>query len=75
MKQKIYIRLKEEGARVFRPVPAYQIENNLYEVRGFEIYDPEDEIWEFTPSTYVLVEEQNLDGKNVLVAIKAQDPE
>lgn len=63
-----------EGTKVYRPVPAIVIENNLYEVGGFEIYDPEDEIWEFTPGTYVLVEEQHLDGENVLVAIQAQRP-
>jgi hypothetical protein len=75
MGKKIYIRLLGEGTRVYRPVPACQIENNLYEVGGFQIYDSEDEIWEFTPGTYVLVEEQNLDGENVLVAIQEQSPE
>lgn len=69
---RLYLQLLEEGTKVYRPVPASQIENNLYEVGGFEIYDPEDEVWEFTPGTYVLVKEQNIDGENVLVAIQAQ---
>jgi len=75
MEKNIYIQLLEEGTKVYRPVPACQIEDNLYEVGGFEIYDPEDEVWEFTPGTYVLVEEQHFDGENVLVAIQEQSPE
>ncbi|MEZ4909950.1 MAG: hypothetical protein R2774_03710 [Saprospiraceae bacterium] len=75
MEKNIYIQLLEEGTKVYRPVPAIEIENNIYEVQGFEIYDPEDEVWEFSPGTYVLVEEQSLDGENVLVAIKEQCPE
>lgn len=75
MERNVYIKLLEEGTKVYRPVPAIEIESNIYEVQGFEIYDPEDEVWEFKPGTYVLVEEQNLDGENVLVAIQAQSPE
>ncbi|WP_205529559.1 hypothetical protein [Taibaiella koreensis] len=75
MKKNIYIQLLEEGTKVYRPVQAIEIENNIYEVQGFEIYDPEDETWEFLPGTYVLVEEQNLDGVNVLVAIKEESLE
>ncbi len=75
MERNIYIQLLEEGTKVYRPVPAIEIESNIYEVQGFEIYDPEDEVWEFTPGTYVLVEEQNLEGENVLVAIQERSPE
>ena len=75
MEKNIYIQLLEEGTKVYRPVPSLQIEDNLYEVGGFEIYDPEDEVWEFTPGTYVLVVEKNLDGENVLVAIQEQNTE
>lgn len=75
MKKNIYIQVLEEGTKVYRPVPAIEIENNIYEVKGFDIYDPVDEVWEFLPGTYVLVEEQNLSGENVLVAIKEQSPE
>jgi len=64
--------LLEEGTKVYRPVPAIEIENNIDEVQGFEIYDPEDEIWEFTPGTYVLVEEQNFVRENVLVGFALQ---
>ena len=74
MEKKIFIQLLEEGTKVYRPVPSCQIEDNLYEVGGGDIYDPEDEVWEFTPGTYVLVEEQNLDGENVLVAKQEHSP-
>ena len=70
MERFIYIKLLEEGTKVYRPVPALKLKNNIYEVKGFEIYDPEDEVWEFSPGTYVLVEEQNIDNETVLVAIQ-----
>jgi hypothetical protein len=70
MERNIYIQLLEEHTKVYRPVPAVAIKDNVYKVGGVEIYDPEDEIWEFPPGTCVLVEEQILDGENVLVAIK-----
>ena len=75
MEKNIYIQLLEEGTKVYRPVPSFQIEDNLYEVGGVDFYDPEDEVWEFTPGTYVLVVEKNLDGENVLVAIQEQNTE
>ena len=72
MEKKIYIQLLYEGTKVYRPVPAFEVENNIYKVGGFEIYDPEDEVWEFPPGTYVLVERYKLDGENVLLAVKEQ---
>ena len=73
MERNIYIQLLEEGTTVYRPVPAIEIECFVYEVQGLEIYDPEDEVWEFTPGTHVFVEEQNLNGENVLVAIREKN--
>jgi hypothetical protein len=70
MVKTIYIQLLDEGTRVYRPVPAIEIREGIYEVKGLEIYNPEDEIWEFPPNTCVIVEKQNFDGENVLVAIK-----
>jgi len=72
MEKNIYIQLLEEGTKVYRPVPAIEIDNNIYEVQGFEIYDPEDEVWEFKPGVHVIVEEQELDGELVLVAVKEE---
>ena len=64
----IHVRLLEEGVKVYRPVPAIEKGNNIYEIQGYDIYDDDDEIWEFTPGSYVLVEEQLLDGEMFLVA-------
>ena len=71
MEKIIYIKLLNEGSVAYRPVPSYEIGNNIFKVNGLEIYDPEDEEWEFIPGTYVLVESQRKGGENILVAIKA----
>lgn len=73
MKKDIYVQLLNEGTKVYRPVPSTKIENNIYRIEGSEIHDPKDEIWKFIPGDVVIVEEQNLEGKNVLVAIKKKD--
>ena len=64
----IYVRLLEEGVEVYRPVPAIEKGNNIYEIQGYDIYDCEDEIWEFAPGSCVVVKEQLLSGGMVLVA-------
>lgn len=74
MEKIIYIQLLDEWTKVYRPVPACEVQSNIYEVGGFEIYDPEDEIWEFPPGTYLVVEEQNLNDEIVFVAIQEQSP-
>ncbi len=74
MERVIYIQLLNEGSIAYRPIPALEIESNIYKVLGFEIYDTEDEEWEFLPGSYVLVKEQIKGGKNVLVAIQEQSP-
>lgn len=70
MENDVYVRLLNEGTKVYRPVPANKVENNIYHLEGAEIYDSEDETWEFPPDTNVIVEERNLDGEIVLVAIR-----
>lgn len=70
MKETIYIRLLGEGTEVFRPITASKIGNSMYEVGGYDVYDPEDEIWEFPPGTQVIVEEQVREGEKVLIAMR-----
>lgn len=65
----IYIKLLDEGTEAYRPVSATKMGEGVYQLEGFDIYDPEDETWEFLPGTYVTVEEKNLSGVNVLVAL------
>ncbi|MCP5468593.1 MAG: hypothetical protein H7A32_04925 [Deltaproteobacteria bacterium] len=72
MEKNIYIKLLEEGTNVYRPVPAIEVKKNIYQVKGEEIYDPEDEVWEFKPSTHVIVEEQELEGELVPVAVREE---
>lgn len=72
MENMIYVQLLNEGTKVYRPVPASEIENNIYRIGGEEIYDPYEELWEFPPGTVVVVEEQILEGENVLLAIKEE---
>jgi len=74
MEKIIYVQLLNEGTKVFRPVPAIEVGNFIFEIMGSDIYKPEDETWEFLPNTCVLVEEKKLSKKNVLVAIKEQRP-
>lgn len=69
MKKTIYIKLLNEGSIAYRPVNAIAYKENIYEIVSHEIYDPEDEEWEFLPGTLVIVEERNLNGLNVLIAI------
>ncbi len=65
----IYVRLLDEGVKVYRPVPAFEVANNVYQLNGADIYDPDDETWEFPPDSIVRVEEQSLSDECVLVAI------
>jgi hypothetical protein len=70
MQTNIYIQLLGEGTKVYKPVLCSLIEENIYIVGDLENYDAEDEIWEFPPNTFVIVEEQKIGGKNILVAIR-----
>ncbi len=72
MERTIYIKLLEEGTKVYRPVPAIEVKKNVYEIKGDNIYDPEDEIWEFKPGVHVVAEERELDGELVLVAVREE---
>lgn len=65
----VYVKLLNEGTEVYRPVSATLIEDNVYKLGGEEIYDKEDETWEFSPETLVIVEEKELEGKKNLVAV------
>ena len=64
----IYVKLLNEGSIVYRPVPAKRVTENIYELEGYDIYDPEDEKWEFCPGTKVIVEQKVLEKESVLVA-------
>jgi len=75
MERIIYIQLLGEGTLVYRPVPAIEVGENIYQLKGEEIFDPEDEEWEFLPGTKVSVEQRELEGEKVLVAIDKKENE
>ena len=60
----IYIQLLNEGTDCYRPVRAVKLGNieNAYKILEDNIYDREDEEWEFEPGTNVYVEEKTLFG-------------
>ena len=72
MLKDIYIQLLDEGTEVYRPVPALQVNDNVYKLEGYDIYErvKDDEVWEFTPGMMVIVEEKNLSDGAYLVAIQ-----
>ena len=65
---KVYVRLLGEGTTVYRPVRAMRVSDFVFHLQGVDIYDPEDEEWEFPPDSIVVVEERVLEGERVLVA-------
>lgn len=69
----VYIRLLDEGTEVFRPTLAESLGRGKFKVLPTPNYDPEDEIWEFTPGSIVVCAKQKLEGEEVLVAMKAHD--
>lgn len=64
----IYVALKNEGTKVWRPILAEKLEENIYKIKGYFEYDSEDEELEFLPGEIVICKIENLTGENVLVA-------
>jgi hypothetical protein len=64
----IYVQLLDEGIDVYRPVKAIKIAPLVYEISLDNVYDPEDENWEFLPGNRVVVKEKALSSGGVLVA-------
>jgi hypothetical protein len=66
----IYIRLLDEGTRTARPTYGEIVEENIVRVLPTENYDPDDEVWEFTPDTIVRCEKEIWGGKEILLAVE-----
>lgn len=66
----VYVRLMNEGTEAFRPVPALVLQDATYTLKGQEIFNQQEEAWEFPPETTVSVETRVLDGAMVLVAVR-----
>jgi len=70
MGKTIYIKLLGEGTVVYRPVPAMEIDEKIYKIMGTDIFDPDDEEWEFLPGSLVRVEVKEFDGEKIFVAFE-----
>jgi len=69
----IYVRLLGEGTPVARPVEALRISANEFQLLRTSDYDPDDEKWEFLPSSVVAAEVQQWSSGEILVAIALAD--
>jgi hypothetical protein len=67
VKYTIYVQLLNEGVKVFRPVSAVLIAEDLYKIEN-EGYVCEVEEWEFVPGTIVKVALRELSEGAVLIA-------
>lgn len=68
--KEIYVNLLKEGVSVVRPVDAIEISPNVYRILESNIYNSDDEEWEFLPGTTVECQEEAREGKKLLVAKK-----
>lgn len=75
MKKNVYVKLLEEGTVVYRTVLSEKFgsKENVFKLGMPLDYDQEDEIWEFSPNTLVIVEEKIVDNEKILLAIGEYD--
>ena len=66
----IYVELLNEGTKVYRPVFAAKIRKDVYKLKGFRFYNPNDEEWKFKPGSVVKVESKMLDDVMVKIAVE-----
>lgn len=69
----VYVRLRNEGTTVYRPVEAAAMRDGIFLLGGFDCYDPDDEEWEFVPGQKVFAEARLLGDERVLVATASLD--
>jgi hypothetical protein len=75
MTEQIYMRLLDEGVDVWRPVPAWKVNEGTYIVLRPEWYDPDDEHWEFPPGSTVICEPKTITDGDLLAAVAQKQPE
>jgi hypothetical protein len=68
--EQVYVRLLDEGVNVWRPVPAYRIDQRTYALLRSDDYDPDDETWEFPPGSVVECENRRLSDGDVVAAVR-----
>ena len=74
-KDKIYIKLLDDGVDSWRPTFGEKIQEKIYKVLSTEDYDPNDEEWEFVPGTIVRCElhEKSLGNKTIEVLVAVHE--
>ncbi len=67
---KVFVKLLDEGTEVWRPVEAFRVSHNVYQLSGNQ---PEGEEWQFKVGSIVLCEQKKFTGDVVsgLVAVSA----
>jgi hypothetical protein len=65
----IYVALLDEGADVWRPVPAHRIDDDTYVILRPDDYDPDDETWQFPPGTLVTCQPRATRDGTIVAAI------
>jgi hypothetical protein len=68
--EEIYIALLDEGVNVWRPAPAWKVEDSTYIILRPDEYDPEDEHWEYPPGSTVVCEPRTTDQGTILAAVR-----
>ena len=66
----IYVELLEEGTPTLREVQAITQGKNIYQLLPDDDYNPEDEIWEFLPYSFVRCEKVKNLGNEILLAVE-----
>jgi len=68
--EEIYVALLDEGVDVWRPAPAYRVDDATFVLLRPDDYDPEDETWEFPPGAMVECEHKNIRDGQILAAVR-----
>ena len=66
----IYVELLNEQTKVYRPVFAIKIKKDVYRLKGFRFFNPNEEQWKFKPGSVVRVESKLLNDVLVKIAIE-----
>ncbi|MGB7159792.1 MAG: hypothetical protein WBD40_17125 [Tepidisphaeraceae bacterium] len=70
MTKEIYVALLDEGVDVWRPAPAWKVDDSTYIVLRPDDYDPDDEKWEFPPGSTVICEPKAITDGRILAAVR-----
>ena len=70
----VYVRLLDEGTKVYKPVPAV-LKDGIYHLTAPEGYESDGERWEFPPGSKVFCREMLVGGKMCFVASQLAEVE